>query len=134
MKEYDNQPPHLTKEKIEDTTSYKALHEFKNPLGENLDDYYDKIMKKYDLKKSNNDNEAQIIAGPNDGDKDKEAKPEEIKETNETKETSENKEAKETNENKEAKEEEKQSQPPPDPVIKEVSGEKQNTADPVANN
>ena len=51
MKEYSVHPL-KTKEVIEDTISYKLLNTFKNDQGENLDDHYDKIMEKYNLKKS----------------------------------------------------------------------------------
>ena len=56
MKEM-NQSPMMTKERIEDTFSYKMLDEFKNEAGdkkESLDDYYNRMMKKYDLKKDEN--------------------------------------------------------------------------------
>ena len=55
-------PPLENKETIQDTLSYKFL-EFKNEAGETLkigkesetlDDYYSRIMKKYDLKKDQN--------------------------------------------------------------------------------
>jgi len=57
MKEYAV-PPLSNPEKVEDTISYKLLNAFKNEKGETLDDYYDTIMKKYDLKKDTNENEA----------------------------------------------------------------------------
>ena len=51
MKEYSTDPL-LSKEKIEDTISYKASHTFKTKDGEDLEDHYECIMKKYNLKKT----------------------------------------------------------------------------------
>ena len=51
QKEYSVHPLQ-NKERIEDTVSYKVLNTFKNEQGEDLDSHYDKIMEKYNLKKS----------------------------------------------------------------------------------